>query len=95
VTTLFCDGLKEVSVVNGVVRLAFHRLETVQRGQNPEPRPVTELTVALPLPGFAPALELLENVRMQFAERGLIGPAGSAEGGAISPAEPAKSPNFS
>jgi hypothetical protein len=26
-TTYFCDGLKEVTVVNGVVRLEFHRLE--------------------------------------------------------------------
>jgi hypothetical protein len=95
VTTYFCDGLKEVSVVNGVVRLAFHRLETVQRGQNSELRPVTEFTVALPLLGFAHALELLDNVRVQFAERGLIGPAGFPEGGAISPAKPAKSPNFS
>jgi hypothetical protein len=51
--------------------------------------------VTLPLLGFAHALELLDNVRVQFAERGLIGPAGFPEGGAISPAKPAKSLNVS
>ena len=29
-TTYFCDGLKEVTVVNGVVRLEFHRLDMLQ-----------------------------------------------------------------
>jgi hypothetical protein len=41
-TTYFCDGLKEVTVVNGVVRPEFHHLEAVQRGQNRELRPVSE-----------------------------------------------------
>jgi hypothetical protein len=50
VTTYFCDGLREVTVVNGVVRLEFHRLEAVQRGQNRELQPVVEFTVALPPP---------------------------------------------
>jgi hypothetical protein len=95
VTTYFCDGLKEVSVVNGVVRLAFHCLETVQRGQNCELRPVPEFTVALPLPGFAQALETLDNVRTQFAARGLVGPADCPDDGALPPAKPARSPNFS
>jgi len=26
-TTYFCDGLKEVTIVNGVARLEFHRLQ--------------------------------------------------------------------
>jgi hypothetical protein len=32
-TTYFCDGLREVTVVNGVQRLEFHRLEAVQSGE--------------------------------------------------------------
>ena len=94
-TTYFCDGLKEVSVVNGVVRLAFHRFETVSRGQNSELRPVNEFTIALPLPGFAQALGMLENVRAQFAARGLVGPADCPdEAAALPPTKPARSPNF-
>jgi hypothetical protein len=94
VPTYFCDGLKEVTVANGVVRLEFHRLEAVQRGGNRELQPVTEFTIALPVQGFVHALGVLENVRERFVAQGLITPAGSkeADGG---PPPPAKSPNFS
>jgi len=37
-TSYFCDGLNDVTVINGVVRLEFHRLDAVQRGQNRELR---------------------------------------------------------
>ena len=93
-TTYFCDGLKEVTVVNGVVRLEFHRLEAVQRGQNRELQPVVELTVALPVQGFLQALGVLESVRQRFVEQGLIPPPSTPEGTPPSP-PPAKSPNFS
>lgn len=93
-TTYFCDGLKEVSVVNGVVRLEFHRLEAVQRGGNRELQPISEFTIALPLQGFMQALGVLENVRARFAEQGLIGAPGSPEGNNPVPPKPMKSPNF-
>ena len=72
-TTYFCDGLKEVSVVNGVVRLEFHRLEAVQRGGNRELQPIAEFTIALPLQGYMQALGVLENVRHDISSnlRGL------------------------
>ena len=92
-TTYFCDGLREVTVANGVVRLEFHRLEAVQRGGNRELQPIAELTLAMPLQGFMQALGILESVRTRFIEQGLIAPAGSAEGGGAPP--PVKSPNFS
>jgi hypothetical protein len=94
-TTYFCDGLKEVTVVNGVVRLEFHRLEAVQRGGNRELQPIAEFSVALPVQGFIQALNVLESVRERFAEQGLLGPSGSPEGGASPQPKPAKSPNFS
>jgi hypothetical protein len=93
VTTYFCDGLKEVSVVNGVVRLEFHRLEAVQRGGNRELQPISEFTIALPLQGFLQALGVLESVRQRFVEQGLIPAPGSPEAGTPPPS--AKSPNFS
>ncbi len=92
-TTYFCDRLKEVSVVNGVVRLEFDRLEAVQRGANRELQPVSELILALPMQGFVHALSVLENVRARFADQGLLSPTGSPEGG-TAPPPPAKSPNF-
>jgi len=93
--TYFCDGLKEVTVANGVVRLEFHRLEAVQRGGNRELQPVAEFTIALPLPGFVHALGVLDGVRARFVEQGLISANGSLEGQPQPPPKPAKSPNFS
>jgi hypothetical protein len=94
VTTYFCDGLKDVTVVNGVARLEFHRLEVVERGANRELRPIGEFTVALPLQGFVHALGVLDYVRERFVAQGLIIPAGSQKDGGP-PLPPAKSPNFS
>ncbi len=61
-TTYFCDGLKEVTVANGVVRLEFHRLEAVQRWQNRELQPIAEFTIALPMQGFMQALGVLTQL---------------------------------
>ena len=59
-----------MSVVNGVVRLEFHRLEAVHRGANRELQRISEFTITLPLQGFMQALGVLENVRSRFAEQG-------------------------
>jgi hypothetical protein len=93
-TTYFCDGLKDVTVVNGVARLEFHRLEVTERGGNRELRPIAEFIVALPVQGFVHAISMLENVRDRFIAQGLIAPAGSQKSGGPPP-PPAKSPNFS
>jgi hypothetical protein len=95
VTTYFCDGLKDVTIVNGVSRLEFDRLEVVERGGNRELRPVGEFTVALPVQGFVNALGMLENVRERFAVQGLINSTRSSQKGGDPPPPPAKSPNFS
>jgi hypothetical protein len=95
VTTYFCDGLKEVTIVNDVSRLEFHRLEIVERSGNRELRPVGEFTVALPVQGFVNALGMLENVRERFAVQGLINSTRSSQKGGDPPPPPAKSPNFS
>jgi hypothetical protein len=85
-----------VTVVNGVVRLEFHRLEAVQRGPNRELQPIAEFTIALPMQGFMQTLGVLENVRDRFAEQGLISPSGSPDdGGTPLPPKATKSPNFS
>ena len=93
-STYFCDGPKDVTIVNGVARLEFQRLEVVERGGNRELRPVSEFVVALPVQGFVHAIGLLESVRERFVAQGLITPAGSKQGGGPPP-PPAKSPNFS
>jgi hypothetical protein len=77
----FFDGLKEVTAVNDAVHLEFHRLEAVRREQSRGLQPITEFILTLPVEGSMQALGVLESVSTQFAARGLIGPAGSPEGG--------------
>ena len=90
--TYFCDGLKEVTILNGVARLEFQRFETVEQDGNRELRPTTELVVALPIPGLVSTIAMLEKVRERLIGQGGIGPNGTA---VPSPApEPARSPNF-
>jgi hypothetical protein len=88
-TTYFCDGLREVVIVNGVARLHFQRIEP---GAGREMRAVPEFAVAMPVQGLVQALTTLEKLRDQLIREGVLRPAGAAAG---EPAPPAKSPNFS
>jgi hypothetical protein len=91
--TYFCDGLKEVTILNGVVRLEFHRLQaTGATGPNREVQPVTEFVVALPAQNFVPAIAMLERVRDELIKQGIVRPAAPEEERA---ARPDRSPNFS
>lgn len=94
-TTHFCDGIKEVTIFNGVARLEFHRLENKGGGgPNRDVQPVVELVVALPTQGFLQALTVLEQVRDQMIKDGVLKPV-SGESAAQPPAPPTRSPNFS
>lgn len=94
-TTFFCDGIKEVTLMNGVARLEFFRLQPVgPASPNREVQGVTELIVALPAPSFLQALSVLEQIRDQLVKEGVLKPAGSD---AVTPrpqAAPERSPNF-
>jgi hypothetical protein len=92
-TTYFCDGLKEVTILNGVARLEFHRLQpTGPAGPNRNVEPVTEMIVALPVQGFLQALTILEQVRDKLTQEGILKPADTAQPVAT---PPGRSPNFS
>jgi hypothetical protein len=93
--TYFCDGLREVTIVNGVARLEFHRLEPAERGQAREMRVVPEFTVALPVQGFAQAIGVLEKVREQLVREGVLKPGPATESNEPVPFPGGKSPNFS
>lgn len=90
-TTFFCDGLKNVSVVNGVARLEFHRLEP--SGRDHEFRATNELVLALPVAGLIDAITMLGNVRGHLAPAGLDETAEPRNGTPPSPPPP-QSPNF-
>lgn len=91
--THFCDGLKEITILNGVVRLEFHRLQaTGAPGPNREVQPITELVVALPAQGFVPAIAMMERVRDELIKQGAVRPQPSGED---RPPRTDRSPNFS
>jgi hypothetical protein len=93
-TTYFCDGIKEVTLLNGVARLEFFRLQTVNpNGPNRDVEPLTEIIVALPAQGFLQALSVLERIRDQLAKEGVLKP--TDREGADHPQPPVdRSPNF-
>jgi len=94
-TTYFCDGIKEVTIFNGVARLEFHRLESKGGGgPNRDVQPVVELVLAMPTQGFLQALTVLDQVRDQMVKEGVLKPV-SPEAGQQQPPPPTRSPNFS
>jgi hypothetical protein len=97
-TTYFCDGLREVVIVNGVARLHFQRIEPGERGPGHEMggremRAVPDFSIAMPVQGLVQALATLEKLRDQMIREGVLRPAGMPESEV--PPPPAKSPNFS
>jgi hypothetical protein len=94
--TYFCDVLKEVTILNGVARLEFQRLENAAVGAGRELRAVPELTVAMPIQGLVQALGVLDKLRERLVRDGVL-KATPAEGngsGRPSPPPPDRSPNF-
>lgn len=86
-TSYFCDGIKEVTLLNGVARLEFYRMQKTGAADQ-EMQPVSEVTVALPMQGFLQALSVLERIRNQLAQEGVSQttvPGGGAVAGGPSP----------
>jgi hypothetical protein len=90
--TFFCDGLKEITILNGVARLEFHRMQASEAGQpNRDVRPITELVLALPAQGFVQAVAMLDRVRDELVKQGVVKPPPAEN----APPRPAgRSPNF-
>jgi len=90
--TYFCDGIRQVTVLNGVARLEFCRLQSTNPpGSSGDAQPLTELIVALPAPGILQVLSLLEQIRDQLVNDRVLQ---STAREAHSKAEPNRSPNF-
>lgn len=68
-TTYFCDGLKDVTILNGAARLEFHRLSP---GANDEFEVHSELLIALPTQGLLQLLDVLDEVRERLNKDRLL-----------------------
>ena len=91
-STYFCDGIKEVTLLNGIARFEFYRLQaTNPGGADRNVQPLTELLIALPAQGFLQALAVLERLRDQLVTDGVLKPRAQEDG---DQAQPGRSPNF-
>lgn len=94
-TTYFCDGLRQVTILNGVVRLEFHRLQgPPPPGADGELESVTVLRIALPPHGLLQACSVLGQVQERLIQEGVL----QQRPAEVQPAadeRPRKSPNFS
>src|SRR5712692_2167756 len=102
--TIFSDGVAEVVVMGGVVRIDFFTLAVdrnavAEEGKPPPMQRVREVTVAMPVPAFAGTMNALDNARQRLIADGVI-PAAPAAAAAAAPdrsppapsAPPRKSP---
>jgi len=69
--SLFVDGISEITVTNGVVRiefftLAIDRSAAAKPGEAPKMHAGQHLTVAIPLPGFVTSLSSIDQIKQKL-----------------------------
>ena len=99
--TIFSDGVADVTIVGGVVRIEFFTLVREpggpKRQAGGEPPPMQrrhEVTIAMPIPAFSGSFNVLDDVRKALLNEGVIQSTSERPAATVhSPAK--KSPNFS
>jgi hypothetical protein len=72
-SAFYCDGLQELTVGNGVVRLEFYRIASNRTGSGQPPTQRTpEITLALPVQGLAEMLQMLQRAQEQLIKDGVL-----------------------
>lgn len=94
---IFTDGILDIVVVNGVVRIEFFTLAPNRDdpAKSPDPNAMTRsrvLTVGMPLVGFAGSLKVLDEIRRKLVADGVLKDAPEQPAAVSRPA--GKSPNF-
>lgn len=94
--TFFCDGIAEINVINGALRIEFFVLSPIRDSKSNSSgagglERKSVLSVGMPLAGFAGSLEVIEDLKRKLIAGGVFQarPEGSGSGSAV-----AKSPNF-
>lgn len=98
---IFADGIGEISLSGGMVRMDLVSLIGSQQDQNNKPRLQNKCRVILPPEGFLRSFSAMENLVKQLIDAGLVRPRDGADaaGGSGNSANPVrsappKSPNF-
>lgn len=91
----FCDGVEEVSITSGIVRVDFFHFTNGAKGQDGRPPRELSHRVCLSPEAFIQSFTALEQVVKQLQEKGLLQRRDAAAPAAAKPAaKGAKSPNF-
>jgi hypothetical protein len=97
---IFADGIGEINLSGGMVRLDLVTLVGSQNDPESKPRLEVSKRIVMPPDGFLRSFSAMENLVKQLIEAGLVKPReGEAGGQPVSAAKPeteggAKSPNF-
>ncbi|MBF0124689.1 MAG: hypothetical protein HQL60_05070 [Magnetococcales bacterium] len=95
---LFADGIGNISVNNGVVRIELVVMDPTAATNNQNPRLEPRQRLIMPIDGFVRSFNIAENVMKKLVEAGVVNMQPPAAAPAPStlpkPSEPAVSPNF-
>jgi hypothetical protein len=84
-SALYCDGLQEVTVGNGVARLEFYRIASNRTGGTQSTQRMPEVTLALPVQGLPEMLQMLQRAHEQLVRDGVLRSDGAPTGAIPSP----------
>lgn len=96
----FADGIGEITLAGGMVRMDLVSLTGKQGAEGNEPRLEARRRIVMPPDGFLRSFGAMENLVKQLVDAGLVkqrDPAGGDAASAIAPSAEtggAKSPNF-
>jgi len=97
----FADGIGEITLSGGMVRLDLVSLVGSQNDENDKPRLIAKRRIIMPPDGFLRSFSAMENLVKQLVDAGVVrqrdqdSKPDDGQGNAQnSGAEPSKSPNF-
>jgi hypothetical protein len=91
----FCDGVEEVSITSGIVRIDFFHYAPGERAKDGRPPRNASHRVLLSPEAFVQTFTALEQVVKQLQDKGLLQrKSGAVAAGGKAPAKAGKSPNF-
>ncbi len=97
---VFADGIGEIVLSGGMVRMDFVAMTGSQRDQESQPKLEFRQRVVMPPDGFLRSFSAMEDLVKQLIEAGLVKPRQGEQAGAAPAASPTatdappKSPNF-
>jgi len=94
---VFADGIGEIVLSGGMVRMDLVAMTGSQRDDNNQPKLEFRQRIVMPPDGFLRSFSAMEDLVKQLIKAGLVKPRegeAAAPAEAVSDAEPPKSPNF-